>query len=64
MVTEAGRAAAARTLAIGYRLAAEHPFPAALDDAPALRRYLREHDIAAGHNAVGGPGQDYRDVAR
>jgi acetyl esterase/lipase len=29
MVAEAGRAARMRTLAVGYRLAPKHPFPAA-----------------------------------
>src|SRR3979409_29089 len=54
LVTEAGRAAKARTLAIEYRLAPEHPFPAALDDALAAWNFLRKSGVAAEHVAVGG----------
>jgi monoterpene epsilon-lactone hydrolase len=54
MVTEAGRAARMRTLAIGYRLAPDHPYPAAHEDAMAAWRFLRRQGIAAENIAVGG----------
>ncbi|MFA6206777.1 MAG: alpha/beta hydrolase [Methylocystis sp.] len=54
MATEAGRAAGARTLAVEFRLAPEHPFPAAYDDALAAWRFLREQGFAARQIAVGG----------
>jgi len=54
MVTEAGRAARMQTLAIGYRLAPEHPYPAAHEDAMTAWRFLRRQGIAADNIAVGG----------
>jgi len=54
MVSEAGRAAGVRTLAIAYRLAPENPFPAAFDDALTAWHFLRGRGIAAEHIAVGG----------
>lgn len=54
LVTEAGRAAGMRTLAIDYRLAPEHPYPAAHEDAIAAWRFLRRHGYAAASIAVGG----------
>jgi len=54
LVTEAGRAAGARTLALNYRLAPENPFPAALDDALSAWRFLRGQGIPANRIAIGG----------
>ncbi|MBS7696295.1 MAG: alpha/beta hydrolase [Chelatococcus sp.] len=54
MVTGVGRAAGVRTLAVGYRLAPEHPFPAGLEDALAAYRFLRSQGHDAGAIAIGG----------
>ena len=54
MVTEAGRAARMRTLAVAYRLAPEHPYPAAHEDAMTAWRFLRKQGIPARNIAVGG----------
>jgi epsilon-lactone hydrolase len=54
LVTEAGRMAGVRTLAVAYRLAPEHPFPAALEDALTAWHFLRSQGVEARHIVVGG----------
>ncbi len=60
MIAEAGRQSKARTLALAYRLAPEHPFPAALEDALAGYRFLLSSGFdpagitLAGESAGGG----------
>jgi acetyl esterase/lipase len=43
-----------RTLAVGYRLAPENPFPAALEDAAAAWRFVLGQGVAAAQIAIGG----------
>jgi len=54
LVSEAGRAGRLRTLALAYRLAPEHPFPAALEDAATAWRFLLRQGYAPAQIAVGG----------
>jgi monoterpene epsilon-lactone hydrolase len=54
MAAEAGRAAGIRTLALEYRLAPEHPFPAALTDALAAWDWLTAAGIEPNRIVVGG----------
>jgi epsilon-lactone hydrolase len=54
LATAIGRAAGARTLALGYRRAPEHQFPAALEDVMSGYRFLLEQGFAPSRIAVAG----------
>jgi epsilon-lactone hydrolase len=54
MIARISEASGCRTLAINYRLAPEHPFPAALDDAVAAYRYLRDQGFDPCNIAIAG----------
>ena len=53
-VAEMGRAAAVRVLALDYRLAPEHPFPAPVEDTVAGYRYLLAQGFSPAHIALAG----------
>jgi epsilon-lactone hydrolase len=54
MVARIARAAEARGLALDYRLAPEHPFPAAVDDATAAYRWLLSQGYKPGKIVIAG----------
>ena len=54
LVAAAGRAAGIAALALDYRLAPEHPFPAAVDDAVAGYRFLLGRGIRPDRVAIAG----------
>jgi epsilon-lactone hydrolase len=54
LAAEVGRASGARTLAIDYRLAPEHPFPAPIEDTVAAYRYLLDSGIKPNRIALAG----------
>ena len=54
MIARIARAAQAKALALDYRLAPEHPFPAAVDDATAAYRWLLAQGYKPGRIVIAG----------
>jgi monoterpene epsilon-lactone hydrolase len=54
LAAEVGRASGTRTLAIDYRLAPEHPFPAPIEDTVAAYRYLLDSGLQPNRIALAG----------
>lgn len=54
LIQNLSRASGMRVLAINYRLAPEHPFPAAIDDAVGSYRWLLKQGYKPEHMAIGG----------
>ena len=54
MIARLSAAAGARALGLDYRLAPEHPFPAAVEDAVSAYRFLLDEGFIAQHLAIAG----------
>ena len=54
MIARIARASKARALALDYRMAPEHPFPAAVEDATAAYRWLLSQGYKTGKIAISG----------
>lgn len=54
MAAQLAKATGTRVVTLDYRLAPEHPFPAAVDDAVAAYRWLLSEGVEPTHIAIGG----------